>query len=234
MTASEGGHAFDHAHAREYERKSRIALAGYDAFHELTACILKAAVGEVDDARVLVVGAGTGKEIVTTLRVAPAWRFLAVDPSEPMLDVARDNVATAGAADRVSFQCGTIADVGTDDRYDAATLIGVLHHVPGAESKVATLRGIADRLHDDAPLVLASHHGRFSEQPLLLDAWMERSRLHGASSEQVAAMREKLRVSLDAPASEEVVTELLGAAGFGRPLRYFTSLFWGAWVAWKE
>lgn len=230
MTAPHG-HAFDETHAREYERRSRIALAGYDAFHELTACVLKAALSGASQARVLVVGAGTGKEIVTALQVAPGWRFTAVDPSEPMLDAARASISATGALDRVTFRCGTVADVETGERFDAATLIGVLHHVPGDDAKIATLRGIAVRLSSGAPLILASHHGRFSEQPLLMDAWAERSRMHGASSEQADAMKEKLRDSLDAPPSEDSVTGLLHAAGFGPPLRYFTSLFWGAWVA---
>lgn len=41
----------------EYERQSRIALAGYEAFHELAACLLAAALGEDRPRHVLVVGA---------------------------------------------------------------------------------------------------------------------------------------------------------------------------------
>lgn len=232
MTGADGGH-FDAAHAREYERKSRIALAGYDAFHELTACVLKAAV-TVWDARILVVGAGTGKEIVTAMQVAPAWHFLAVDPAPPMLELARSNLADAGASSRVAFQHGTVADVDADARFDGATLIGVLHHVAGNDAKLATLRGIADRLEPGCPLVLAGHHGRYAEEPLLLDALAERSRMHGATLEQVEAMRRKLHEATDPPPSEEALAALLAAAGFSRPLRYFTSLFWGAWITRKE
>jgi tRNA (cmo5U34)-methyltransferase len=47
---------FDPARAAEYEQQSRIALAGYEAFHELTACLLAAALGSCGAARVLVVG----------------------------------------------------------------------------------------------------------------------------------------------------------------------------------
>lgn len=226
------GH-FDADHAREYERKSRLSLAGYDAFHELTACVLKAALQHVDNARVLVVGAGTGKELVTAAQIAPNWSFVAVDPSAPMLDVARTSIALAGIADRVALHVGTVDDLRNDDRFDAATLIGVLHHVTGDDAKLATLRGIADRLHDRALLVLASHHGRYAEQPLLLDAMAERLRLNGMTHEQIARMRQRLHDETDAPASEDAIIDLLDAAGFSRPLRYFTSLFWGAWIAHK-
>jgi tRNA (cmo5U34)-methyltransferase len=220
--------------ASDYERNSRIALAGYEAFHELTACVLSAALGRGENARILVVGAGTAKEIVMAAQVAPTWRFVGVDPSAAMLDVARENVASAGISDRVVLQLGTVDDVHADALFDAATLIGVLHHVAGDEAKVSTLRGIADWLKPDAPLVLAGHCGIYAEQPLLLAALAERWRVNGATPEQVAARREKLSEATDAPASEDALFDLLAATGFSSPVRYFTSLFWGAWVGRKE
>jgi len=58
---------FDAARAGEYAQQSRVALAGYDACHELAACMLSAALGEGKPARVLVVGAGgTAGEIITS------------------------------------------------------------------------------------------------------------------------------------------------------------------------
>lgn len=46
---------FDASRAGEYARQSRIALAGYDACHELSACMLSATLGAGKPARVLVV-----------------------------------------------------------------------------------------------------------------------------------------------------------------------------------
>src|SRR5689334_10796522 len=87
MTTSTAAQKFDPARAREYEQQSRIALAGYDACHELSACILAAALGSGDSAQILVAGAGGGaREILTAGSLEPNWRFTAVDPSEPMMD----------------------------------------------------------------------------------------------------------------------------------------------------
>ena len=47
---------FDPSRAHEYAEQSRIALAGYDACHELTACMLASVMGTAD-ARMLVAGA---------------------------------------------------------------------------------------------------------------------------------------------------------------------------------
>ena len=87
---------FDPARAHEYAEQSRIALAGYDACHELTACMLASAIA-APDARILVAGAGgTGQEICVAAALEPGWRFTAVDPSGPMLALARSNVEAAG------------------------------------------------------------------------------------------------------------------------------------------
>ena len=46
--------------AGEYAQQSRIALAGYEACHELAACMLAAVLGSGTPARLLIVGAGGG------------------------------------------------------------------------------------------------------------------------------------------------------------------------------
>ena len=57
---------FDQTRASESEEQSRIALAGCEACHELTACMLTAALGAGNPAEVLIAGAGgTAQEIVT-------------------------------------------------------------------------------------------------------------------------------------------------------------------------
>jgi putative transposase len=74
---SDAARKFDPARAGEYETQSRIALAGYDACHELAACMLAAALGTGTAARVLVVGAGGGaREIVTAGALEPGLRLV--------------------------------------------------------------------------------------------------------------------------------------------------------------
>src|SRR4051794_3892511 len=88
---------FDPARASEYEAQSRIALAGYEACHELSACMLSASLGQGKPARVLVVGAGGGAmEIRCAARLEPQWTYLAIDPSRSMMDIARYRVEEAG------------------------------------------------------------------------------------------------------------------------------------------
>ena len=226
---------FDSDRAGEYEKQARIALAGYDACHELSACMLAAALGAGTTASILIVGVGgTAQEIITAAKLEPNWRFVAVDPSQPMLDLAVQRLTASGLAGRAEMRLGYVDDVPADAMFDAATLIGVLHHLPGDEAKNNILKGIAKRLKPKAPLILAANHYGYSSQPLLLAAWGERWRMQGATAEEVKIKLGKILQGADPPQSEAAVTALLEGAGFGPAVRFFGSLFWGAWLARRE
>jgi len=230
MTAASAA-KFDPSRAAEYERQSRIGLAGYDACHDLAACLLAATLGSGTRARILVAGGGgTGSEVLAAGRLEPDWTFVVVDPSAPMLDLAMGQIAGAGLADRVEAVLGAVADLPSGQTFDAATLIGVLHHLPGAEAKAAILRDIAERLPPGAPLILAGNCRAYAAEPLLMAAWGNRWRMNGASGDEIDAKLGKILQGADPPASEEAVEALLADAGFGHAKRFFSSLFWGAWI----
>lgn len=223
---------FDRSRAGEYEQQSRIALAGYDACHELAACVLAASLGTGGAAHVLVAGGGGGaKEVLTAAALEPGWRFTLADPSAPMLDLARERLREQGLLSRTEVVQGTVEGLAESGRFDAATLIGVLHHLPGRAAKLGILRDIAERLAPGAPFILACNHHAYASQPLLMAAWGQRWRQQGASPEEVEARRARILQGADPPVSEDEVAELLREGGFGPPLRFFASLFWGAWVS---
>ena len=222
---------FDNARANEYGRQSRIALAGYDACHDLVACMLAASLGDKGSAKILVVGAGgTAQEIITMAKLEPGWRFTAVDPSEPMLETAKQQLAVNDLLERTEVHLGRVEGLATDEPYDAATLIGVLHHLDGDDAKREILRSIHARLKPGAPLVVAGNQYAYAGQPLLLAAWGQRWRQHGASPDEVKVKLGKILQGADPPHSEAAVQTLLHDAGFGDATRFFSSLFWGAWL----
>jgi tRNA (cmo5U34)-methyltransferase len=151
-----------------------------------------------------------------------------------MMDLAVARLKESGLLDRTEVVLGRVDDLLPDDRFDAATLIGVLHHLPGDEAKRAILRSIAQRLRPGAPFVLAGNHYAYASQPLLLAAWGERWRQQGAGPEEVIAKRAKILQGADPPRSEEAVATLLHDSGFDPPTRFFSSLFWGAWITWRH
>ncbi|VVQ23437.1 tRNA (cmo5U34)-methyltransferase [Pseudomonas fluorescens] len=224
---------FDTLRASEYARQSRIALAGYDACHDLAACMLAASLGS-HPANILVVGAGgTAQEIIAMAALEPQWRFIAVDPSAPMLETATEHLQAHDLLHRTQVHLGHVEDLPGDAQFDAATLIGVLHHLNGDEPKRQILQAIQARLKPGAPLIVAGNHFAYASQPLLLEAWGQRWRQQGASVEEVKAKLGKILQGADPPHSEAAVQALLHEAGFGEATRFFSSLFWGAWLTCK-
>lgn len=223
---------FDASRTAEYEQQSRIALAGYEACHELAACMMSAVLGAGSTRHLLIVGAGgTAQEIVTMAQLEPNWRFTAVDPSPSMLELAVSKLEQADLMERVEVHLGLVEDLSEEETFDAATMIGVLHHLPGIEAKQSILRSIARRLKPGSPFILAGNQMAYASQPTLLKAWGERWRMHGTSPEEVTAKLGKILQGADPPSSPTALLELLNEAGFESPLSFFSSLFWGAWIS---
>lgn len=222
---------FDATRAADYEQQSRTALAGYDACHELAACVLAAKMDPDAPARLLVVGAGgTGQEILTASRISARWRFTAVDPSAAMLAQAMVRVRNASLSSRTTAWEGRVEEL-PDESFDAATAVGVLHHIPGDADKQALLSAIAARLKPGAPLVLACNYTPYAANPLFLRAWKFRWRLQGATDDEAETRLATILDRADPPASEDAIARLLGDAGFGPATLFFKSLYWAAWVA---
>lgn len=69
---------FDAERADAYEDRIRRLAPGYDVLHGTVESVLATCLRK--DAHLLVVGAGTGAEIVRMGQAHPRWRFTAVDP----------------------------------------------------------------------------------------------------------------------------------------------------------
>lgn len=233
MTAIDSIAKFDLSRSVEYETQSRIALAGYDACHELSACLLSAHLGHAAKS-VLVAGAGgTGQEILITGKLEPAWTFVAADPAPAMLDQAMARIGAAGLSARTTAFNGTVEELPNGNQFDAATLVGVLHHLPEQDQKDAILRELSRRLRPGAPLIVACNRCPYESQPLFLEAWATRWRMAGSNETEVVTKLGKIRQGAVPPLSEAAVETMLANAGFVKPLRFFSSLFWSAWIAFK-
>ncbi len=181
---------FDPTRAGEHETQSRIALAGYEGCHEFAACMLAVTLGAGSAAQILVVGAGGDAfEIVAAGSLESKWRFTAVDPSQPMMDISIRRLEGAGLIERTELHLGYVDDLPLERRFDAATLIGVLHHQPGDGAKRALLGSLAARLKPGAPLILAGNRYAYASRPLLLAAWGERRGGQGEAREDPAGRR---------------------------------------------
>lgn len=164
-------------------------------------------------------------------KLEPSWRFSAVDPSEPMLEAAKQQLEANNLLERTAMHLGQVEDLAADESYDAATLIGV--HLDRDDAKRQILRSIRAHIKPGAPPIVAGNQYAYASQPLLLAAWGQRWRQHGASADEVKVKLGKILQGADPPHSEAAVQKLLHDAGFGDATRFFSSLFWGAWLTCK-
>lgn len=137
---------FDGKRAAVYDDLIRRVIPGYDVLHRLIRLQLHGALGA--EARILVVGAGTGMEIATLVPDRPGWRFTAVDPAPEMLEAARLRLEDAGFAGSTEFHCGQVSGLPERPLYDAACLVLVMHFMPDDGAKgtsSATSRGASPR-----------------------------------------------------------------------------------------
>ncbi len=223
---------FDQSRAMEYEVQSRIALAGYDACHELSASMLTAKLGRVRNAKILIAGVGgTAEEVFRIAALEPEWKFTAIDPSAAMLECAKTRLAERTLTEKVSIVHGYVHDLPNERSFDAATLVGVLHHVKAIEDKLDLLKSIAERLKPNSPMILACNYLPYESEPLFLSAWQQRWKMAGISSDDAGRKLGRILEGARPVESEEEVRSLLAQAGFKRTKRFFSSLFWGAWIA---
>ena len=203
-------------------------VPGFHALHRM--CELLLAERVPDDGRVLVLGAGGGLELRAFAAARPRWRLVGVDPSAPMLALAKETLGATAA--RVELVEGDI-DAAPGLAFDGATCLLTLHFL-SREERLHTLRGILRRLSPGAPLVVAHHS--FDTTDAGKARWLGRYAAFASPSgvsgrteaATIAAMRERLPVL-----SPEADVELLGQAGFHGIELFYAGFSFRGWVAYR-
>ncbi|WP_296599487.1 class I SAM-dependent methyltransferase [Phenylobacterium sp.] len=185
------------------------------------------------DGVVLVVGAGGGLDTRALAQMEAGWRFVGVDPSAKMLDLARSVLGEA-ASGRVQLIEGTVSDA-PEGPFDAATLILVLGMIPDDGSKLTLLREIRRRLRPGAPFVLVDRcdDREGTDFRRNIDRYAAYARASGVAPETVAGAYEsqKANPGLVTAARNEA---LLAEAGFAGLEPFYRGMEWRGWVAYAS
>lgn len=222
--------AFSEEHAKAYDTQFS-ALSGIQAcIHLLTEAYLA---GLPEDARILVAGAGTGAEVRYLAPRHPGWRFTLVDPSGPMLTVARRHAEAEGFADRCSFHEAYVSETPVE-AHDGATSLLVSHFLTDAAARQTYFADIAARLQaggrfinvdlstdDDAPTFAG-----------VMGLWMDIFRLGGQTEESRANYRKAYGTRFAAHGPEHVA-QMIEAGGFTPPAPVFQAALIRGWVTIK-
>jgi len=223
---------FNNTLANEYEKGIRRTLPSYDAMLRLTRTFYHSTLPE--QAEFLIVGSGSGNEILQFAEKRPHWSFVGIDPSEAMLQIAEERLKPL--PNNMSLHQGTILDpLLPSVKFDAASCILVLHFIDDYQEKLATLKEIANNLKPGAPFVLVSKYGQLGslETELQFDLWRAYWLQHTKLSPSEVAEMEKSIRSLSFMREEDILS-LLRQAGFTEPSRFFATTLFGGWICYKE
>jgi tRNA (cmo5U34)-methyltransferase len=179
------------------------------------------------DATVLVLGAGGGMELLAFAEAQAGWHFHGIDPSAPMLDMARQRLGPL--ASRVAFTEGYIDDA-PEEVCDGAACLLTLHFLPAGQ-RLHTLKAMRRRLKPGAPLVVAHHS--YPQDDAQKGRWLQRFAAFSASSGialDVAHTVDSMARLLPALSPEQDVA-LLHEAGFGTVELFYAAFSFRGWVA---
>ncbi len=214
----------DAAAVSRYQETAQAKVPGMAALHRMTHVLLAESVPPQGE--VLVLGAGGGLELSAFARAHPGWRFVGVDPSAPMLALARETLGAEGA--RAELVEGVIEDAPLRE-FDGATCLLTLHFLD-RDARLRTLRELFRRLKPGGVLVVA-HHSYAPEERL---RWLRRSAAfasaNGVVSEQDEAGIAAMAAKLPALSAQDEVA-LLEGAGFADVELFYAALSFKGWVA---
>lgn len=216
----------------EYDDTANKIIPAYHTIYELTQHLLRDKLNK--EARILVAGAGTGKELIEYSKNNPHWSFTGFDPAESMLSIARKKMMAASLDNKISLVLGLIDDVAERD-FDAATSILVMHFLADDGTKLNFLKGIADKLKPGALIVLVDLEGKIGsdEYNILNAGWKNQQLFIRGDNNRVREeflTREKEVHFI----SQNRIQSLLKEAGFIKVHKFFKAFLFGGYVAIKR
>ena len=219
---------FDEARAQVYDDQFTALRALKDCAHLLIAAHFASL---PETARILVAGAGTGAELRYLAPRFPGWRFTLVDPSAPMLAVARRHAEAEGFADRCQFHSDFVS--GTPlEAHDAATSLLVSHFLTETPARQAYFADIAVRLKPGGKLFTVDLCTDDNAPTFagVMDLWLELLALAGQTPDSRANYLASYGRDFAAH-GPEAVAKMIEAAGFTPPAPIFQAALIRGWTA---
>ena len=223
---------FNSKKAVHYEEFARKAVFGYDQLFIMVLSLL--AENQNDSANVLVVGCGTGMELMTFGNLMPNWRITGVDPSEEMIELSKAKVDEYKLYNRISLHHGFVESLPGIEKYDYATLIFVLRFIKEAEDKKSLFRSIAKRLKPGAKFIIIDQYGDTDKVDFkyMSESWRNFMKFSGSSPELVNKIAQQ--AGEKSLINEQELQELLTETGFEKINHFYNSFIHGGWVVQKK
>ena len=224
---------FDRDRANEYDPDIRKAIPGYEALHYMAQILLQNSLDR--SARLLIIGSGTGMELLNYSQANPDWQLTGVEPSAEMMAIAKSELEDRGLRSRSTLHTGYLDSLPKTEPMDAATLLLVMHFLPDDGSKLKLLQNIALRLKPGAKLILADLYGNKSAPYFqeFMQAWQTFyfSRLDETAKAKIEPNFSTMISNSIYFLTEARITELLQQAGFKQISKFYNAFLFGGWIA---
>ncbi|PSB11348.1 class I SAM-dependent methyltransferase [Pleurocapsa sp. CCALA 161] len=224
---------FDRERASQYDLDIRKSIPGYESLHGMTQSLLQTSLSK--SARLLIVGSGTGMELVNYSKPNPEWFLTGVDPASEMMAIAQAELTAQGLQKRVNLHTGYVNSLPETEPMDAATLMLVMHFLTDDGAKLQLLQDITQRLKPGAKFILADIYGDRSASYFsqFTKAWqvLYFSQLDDETRTKAEA---KFQTSISNSihfVTEARIIELLEAAGFSQIAKFYNAFLFGGWIA---
>lgn len=185
--------------------------------------------GLPDEAHILVVGAGTGEDVLYLARHRPGWCFTVVEPAAAMMEICKNKIETAGFTDRCNFHEGYLNTLSDHGPFTAAVAILVSHFVTDHGNRVAFFREIANRLQPGSLLYSGDllYNKNSTGAEALLEVWFYLLRSSDLAPEQVEKMISFKGSWIMSPGD---YAALVQEAGFKEPQQLFQGGLMTGWT----
>jgi tRNA (cmo5U34)-methyltransferase len=223
---------FAHEKPLTYDQAILQRVPNYEGLHQAALAMLEAQLKW--QARVLVAGSGTGRELLQYSQAHPDWSLVGVDPSQSMLAVATEKLSQAGLAGHVVLRQGKVDSLAPAPAFDAAVCLLVSHFLKDNGEKLELFKSIAQRLKPGAPLLTADQLGDPGSPSwdLAMRAW-ERMQVNQGMGAEEAAARVSRTTDHIHYVSQARYLALLAEAGFTEPQCFWRGLHFEGWMARK-
>lgn len=217
--------------AADYDQRIMRLVPGYALIHEIASCVLAAELaGAPGDLDVLVAGAGTGRELDDLAVRNPRWRFTAVDPAQPMLDIAQRRATSGGYLDRVRFRAEEVGAYLPEAPHAAAVAILVAHFLPDDGRRKSFFEAVTKTLRPGAPLLLFDLDDPAHAFHAAYRLW---AGAQGVNDDAVDTMFTRLAANFH-PIGELRLATLLADVGCSKPQKFFQALGYCGYVTRRD